>query len=247
MCALKLTPDQARKFCRDGYLRLPGVVPDALVSRARRLLFGRMGELRRAAARAVSSGDTEALAEISRSMGRSEGSDVIMDLFNATSIKSVVESAFGAEVVPLRGAQIATRYPADDDLETNEAGYQNVDTPHFGWCGHLDGLWNGGLPTPVAGSVLAPDEERLWNAEQSTNGALKNFPEFNTNIANYTALVGVALSDQRASGAGNLGLLRGGHRHMETFFRWQRDRGSPLGPEPRPGRHAEVVRPAQQP
>ena len=48
---------------------------------------------------------------------------------------------------------------------------------------------------------------------------------------NFTALVAVALSDQTQEGAGNVGLLKGAHHHMERFFRAQRDAGGPLGPD----------------
>ena len=63
------------------------------------------------------------------------------------------------------------------------------------------------------------------------NGALKYHPDHNANIACFTALVGIALSDQAVEGTGNLGLLKGGHHQMEAFFRWQREQGGPLGPE----------------
>jgi hypothetical protein len=46
-------------------------------------------------------------------------------------------------------------------------------------------------------------------------------PEFNANIQNFTALVGVALTDQRKEGVGNLGVLKGAHHAMEEFFQEQ--------------------------
>jgi hypothetical protein len=101
-------------------------------------------------------------------------SEAIMDLFNRSPLIGLVEHAFGTSVQSVRGAQLATLYPAEDDDKTNEAGYLNRDTPGYGWCPHLDGLWNGGIATPP---------------------------------------------------------LRGGHHHMERFFRSQRDQGGPLGPE----------------
>lgn len=68
-----------------------------------------------------------------------------------------------------------------------------------------------------------------------------------TSIANFTCLVGVALSDQSLEGSGNLGVLKGAHRHMSEFFRWQRKNSNNehpvvLGPEgpgwPRENEHA---------
>ena len=237
-----LSNEQATRFKRDGFLRLRGVVPKASVLAARRQIFERIGALRQAAGSASDSGETARLAEATRLMNRSGGSEAIMNLFNASPLKKLVSYAFDAPVYPVRGAQLATLYPAEDDLKTNESGYLNEDTPHFGWCGHLDGLWNGGIATPAAGSKLNAEEERGWNSDPSTNGGKRRYPEHDCNIANFTALVGVALSDQRSEGAGNLGFLRGGHRHMEAFFRRQRDLGGPLGPEgpgwPREDLHA---------
>lgn len=63
------------------------------------------------------------------------------------------------------------------------------------WGGHLDGLH-----TP-------------------TNGVPKGV------LGTFTCLVGVALSEQRAEFAGNLGVLKGGHRINERFFQSQREAG----------------------
>jgi hypothetical protein len=69
------------------------------------------------------------------------------------------------------------------------------------WGGHLDGLH-----TP-------------------TNGVPKGV------LGTFTCLVGVALSAQQTPFAGNLGLLAGGHRLVETFFQQQRSSGEgTLGP-----------------
>ena len=154
-----------------------------------------------------------------------------MDLLNATPVIDLVESAFDAPCHPVRGAQLATLWPAEDDRKTNEAGYLNVDTPHHGWCPHLDGLWNGGIATPAAGSTLTAADAERWYSDPSTNGGSRRYSEHNTSIANFTGLVGIALSDQRVVGSGNLGLLRGGHHPMEAFFREQLAQGGPLGPE----------------
>lgn len=78
---------------------------------------------------------------------------------------------------------------------------------------------------------MTADEWTAWDQEPSTNGCVKCFPEQNVNIASFTALVGVALSDQTVAGVGNLRLLKGGHLEMQKFFRWQRDQGGPLGPD----------------
>ena len=226
-----LSTEQKQKLHRDGYLVLKQVIPKDKTDKARRLLFERMGALRRAAVQAVASGDMEPLEAASQLMGRSGASDTIMSLFNETPIKPLLESAFGGPVSPVRGAQLATLYPAEDDHAVNEAGFRNIDTPFAGWCGHLDGLWNGGIATPPVDRELSLEEEEKWQGERGMNSAAKYHPEHNTNISCFTALVAVALSDQRLEGVGNLGLLKGGHHKMEAFFRWQRDQGGPLGPE----------------
>lgn len=237
-----LTQEQAEKFYRDGFLHLKGIVPQTLVQAARRTIYERMGRLRVQAAITARNGDMESLAQATRLMGRSGGSAEIMNLLNASPVIDFVECALGAPLYPVRGAQLATLYPAEDDFTTNEAGYRNVDTPHHGWCPHLDGLWNGGIATPAAGSTLAVADEQRWYSDPSTNGGTRYYPEHNTCIANFTGLIGIALSDQRVVGSGNLGLLRGGHHHMETFFLEQHARGGPLGPEgpgwPREDRNA---------
>ena len=135
------------------------------------------------------------------------------------ALKKILEKALGSKVLPVRSAQLATLFPSDTGDATNEYGYLDKDTPHYGWTGHLDGLWNGGTAVPRVGTRLRGEKLKSWNASKSTNGVNKTNPEFNANIMNFTALVGIALSDQMSLGSGNLGVLRGGHRHMERFFR----------------------------
>jgi hypothetical protein len=152
-----------------------------------------------------------------------------MGLVRRTPLEALLASMFGCDVFPIRGAQIATQFPADDALATNEAGWLSRDTPHNGWVGHIDGVWNGGIPAPSVSQRFSAEEEARWYTDPGTNGVPRQAGK-GTHVTNFTALIGVALSDQRADGAGQLGLLRGGHRHMEAFFRRQRAAGGPLGP-----------------
>ncbi|NKB96947.1 MAG: hypothetical protein GKR90_00385 [Pseudomonadales bacterium] len=226
-----MTPEQAKRFHRDGFLVLPKAVPANMAIAARRLLFEQVGSLRNAIRYGATNKASSDLAEAAQAAFRSGGDPRFMDLFNQTNIKRCLEKALGDAVREVRGAQLATLYPDDRDKVTNETGYQNRDTPHNQWAGHLDGLWNGGTPPPRAGTNIRGRHLAAWQVERSTNGGRLTFPEFNANIANFTALVGVALSDQRALGCGNLGLLKGGHKHMETFFQSQDALGGPLGPD----------------
>jgi hypothetical protein len=231
-----VTAEQAKKFVRDGFVCLPGAVPEDAAMEARRLLFERMGRLRDAAAHTVfgkrdKRRNAPGLKEALIGAFGSAGSDVFMGLFEESGLKKTVERAVGGKLLPMTGVQIATLFPADSAGETNEAGYLNRDTPHHGWVGHLDGLWNGGTQVPRAGTNIRGKHLAAWRREPSTNGMVREFAQHNANLANFTALVGVALSDQRREGSGNLGLLRGAHKHMAAVFRTQREHGGPLGPD----------------
>lgn len=226
----QLTLKQKQRLYRDGYLVLRQVVPKEMVQAARRYQFLRIGRLQRVAGKAMATGDASILGDALRELGGSRD-PVIVDLLTKSPVKPLLESAFGAPMLPVTGAQLATLFPGQDDERVNESGYRNIDTPHHGWIGHLDGLWNGGTPPPPIDRELSAEEEARWDADRGTNTVPKYHPEHNANITNFAALVGICLSDQRVEGAGNLGVLKGAHRRMEQFFRWQRDQGGPLGPE----------------
>lgn len=151
-------------------------------------------------------------------------------LFNETPLKPLLEAAFADSIAPARGAQVATLFPSDPGDDVNESGYRDCDTPFHGWVGHLDGLWNGGTRPPSIGVELTAEARAAWYGENGTNTVARTNPG-GINIWNFTALVGVALSDQTQEGAGNLGVLRGAHHHIEAFFRSQRAAGGPLGPD----------------
>ena len=205
----RLTRNQKRAFYRDGFVILQGIVPPDMVTAARRGVFAGLGASERAHGNAA----------------------VFTDLFNATGLIAIVAEALGPSE-PASAAQLAARFPSDPDDRINEAGYPDRDTPFHGWHGHLDGLWNGAAPMHQAVDRPMTDEELgAWNEEPSRNGCRKRFPTQNVNIMNFSALVGVALSDQTEEGVGNVGLLKGAHHQMERFFRGQRDTGGPLGPD----------------
>jgi hypothetical protein len=229
----QINPEQAGKIAADGYLQRKGIIPEPMVQAAQREISQRTGRLRAAAGRTTQPDDLDALNQALKMTYRADKDDAnsaIMDLINRSPLTDLLNSALGS-LFPIDSAQIATLYPAEDACRTNEAGYLNIDTPHNGWCPHLDGLWNGGTSVPAVGKPLAASRLKDWYTDTGTNGARLAYPEHNTCIANFTALVGVALSDQRAIGSGNLGLLRGGHRHMEKFFQSQMEQGGPLGPD----------------
>ena len=212
---------------RDGFLILRKAVPAEMVSAARRVLNTHLGALSQSAQR------SKKMAAVRRAAAASAmGSDPrLLDTFNKTAVVKTVEAFFGSPVKPAQRAQVATKFPDDALMQVNESGYRNKDTPFHGWFGHLDGLWNGGTPVPDVDEVFTPYKKRMWYRDPSTNGTSRTHPEFNCNLSNFTALVGVALSDQRLEGTGNLGLLKGAHRKMGRFFQKQRDAVGPLGPD----------------
>ena len=227
---------------RDGYLVLRGVVPDPLVKAARRVLNRALGQLANHARFLAVDDDALAEADASalqarmkraaRDYERANSDPAILTLLNDTAIKPFIEAAMGAPILPARGAQLATLFPWPPSRYVNESGYRDCDTPFHAWHGHLDGLWNGAtemhqdIDTPMTEEALAQ-----WSASPSRNQQPREYPERGVNIGSFTALVGVALSDQTEEGAGNLGVLAGAHHHMERFFQMQRARGGPLGPD----------------
>ena len=85
--------------------------------------------------------------------------------------------------------------------------------------------------SPKIGKIMTKNELRQWNKEISTNGVNKRCIELNCNIFNFTALVGIPLSDQIKNGDGNVGVLKGAHHKMENFFKMQFKAGGPIGPD----------------
>ena len=222
---------QSRVFYRKGYLKVPEIVSQNKVEAARKEVFSAIGSFLSSAGASSRSGSLKDLSQAASLIGGLGKKEVFLDLFNKTKLKPMLEKALGSKIIPVRASQLAILFPGESGESTNEYGYLDKDTPHYGWTGHLDGLWNGGIAVPPVGSRLRGDKLKAWNSTQSTNGVLKENREFNCNIMNFTALIGVALSDQRAPGSGNLGVLRAGHRHMEQFFRYQLANGGPLGPD----------------
>ena len=125
-----------------------------------------------------------------------------------------------------------------------QCGYPGDSIPWWGWSGHLDGQWAGGcVPPDTPEDQVADDRYSFanpkkqtfgadphWYADPSTNGSPLH-PSEASNLANFTVLVGVALSDQTTEGCGNLGLLRGGWKVVNDVLYRQHIAGGPMGPE----------------
>ena len=95
--------------------------------------------------------------------------------------------------------------------------------------GHLDGMWSGGADVPQQRGAVSEQ----WRTPVAFNGcALVPGDGANpgANLTNFTAIVGVALSDQTRDGRGNLGVLRGMHLPISAACARQASAGHAIGP-----------------
>lgn len=120
-----LSPAQRREFHDEGYLVLPGAVPEAAVRRVRRAINHSLGE------------EGMAKDDLPRFRAQSYCSELrsdlaILDLMTRTSVWGSVESLMGEGAVQEpKGGQIALRFPSPPGTDPGP--------PH----GHLDGLGSG--------------------------------------------------------------------------------------------------------
>ena len=238
-----MTPEQKEEFYQNGYLVYRGVVPQQKVIRAAQVLYedlSRMWHESMALGRRLRFDTTSDLSEAQKNWTdvvktalRTGVHEAILDLVAPQDAlcQSIVD-ALGGPFRELKGAQLATIFPSQPSSRITECGYRADEIPFWGWHGHLDGLWNGSAPVhqrtdrPMNSTELA-----AWSKENGRNGVRRTFPKYNANVSNFTALLGIPLSDQMLEGCGNLGLLRGAHHIIEQFFQEQRDLGGPLGPD----------------
>jgi hypothetical protein len=151
---------------------------------------------------------------------------------------------FLEEVAP-RGCQVAIVPPqhhaerggvrtAGDGERIGINGWRAKDQPIFKelggpWQAHLDGVWSGGAPPLQSRDADTHD----WYHGPPSNGCPGPHdlhPNPGMRHINWTALVGVALTDQTLPGSGALGVLDGMHTEMAAFFRRQQAAGGPIGP-----------------
>ena len=101
---------------------------------------------------------------------------------------------------------------------------------------HVDGGWAG--LCPLSQNEIAASGSTLHNwghdgdpRSMGPNGAapLWQDPQRRLAIGSYTALVGVCLSDQLDPGKGQFAVRKGAHESVQSFFRYQRDQGGPIG------------------
>ena len=239
-----LSPEELQSFVEDGYVVLRDIVPRSVVETARRTFYRSIQTSLTQYQRLIGSlvqdsedgSDKDTLREranLASSWMRLGRHPDFCNLVNEdTDVRKLVEQAMGGPVYGFQFSQVATRFPTEPSESVTESGYRDKDIPFYGWHGHLDGLWNGSkAPHQDLTRPMSEKEWKQWNQDKGRNGVQRTYPGTGTNITNFTALLGIPLSDQSREGVGNLGLLRGAHHPISSFFRYQRSQGGPLGPD----------------
>ena len=125
-----LSAAQKRFFYEEGYIKIPGAVPQIMVEAARHAMNHSIGS-------AGKQGEDLEKFRIASYGNELKNAPVLTDLFNKTPVVRVVEELLGeGHVQPCGGAQVALRFPGELGTEPGE--------PH----GHLDGLGTGTNGTP---------------------------------------------------------------------------------------------------
>ncbi|ALS28307.1 phytanoyl-CoA dioxygenase [Paenibacillus sp. 32O-W] len=166
---MQLTVSQKRQLFEQGYVTVPGVVPDIMTDAAIRAINRSLGE-----------GLPPERLPIYRAQSfcpELQAEPVITDLLHKTPAFDLLGSVIDtASIEPVRSGQIALRFPGKDDPPGNVHP-------------HIDGMYS------------------------PTNGVPKGI------IGNFTALVGIFLSDVAGPYAGNFTVWPGSHRINGEYFR----------------------------
>jgi hypothetical protein len=105
---MKLTFQQKQSMLTNGYIHVPGAIPNIMVDRALRHINHSVGE-----------GMPPERMQIFRAQSYApelQNQPPIADLFNRTPVKSLVEDLIGeGNTLPVNGGQIALRFPALQD------------------------------------------------------------------------------------------------------------------------------------
>lgn len=166
---MKLTFEQKKEFLKNGYIKIPGVVPKVMIDKALQAINHSVGE-------GMNVSDLPILRSLSY-CPELVNSQVITDLYNKTPISDLAESVIGeGQIKPITGGQIALRFPSMQDPPRNPSP-------------HLDGMYS------------------------SLNGVKEG------TIDNFTALVGIFLSDTPEPYSGNFTVWPGTHHIYEQYFR----------------------------
>lgn len=214
----QLTIEQKRQLFHDGYIILKNAVPQKLVDAAQtRIETARPGE------------------HLIRASG-------LTDLVNKSSVTQILHDTMGQFDAPTRVQAGVTRQSPPGDQFT-ALGYQDKDLPYFGHGLHAEGLFSGRSPQePMKGSpaeiyhhMIASgpkgDIGRSADVIGTNTDPLFQDPEMTLSVGSFTAFVIVALNDQTKPGVGQTAIIPGGHRVLESFYRWQHEQNGCIGPE----------------
>ena len=166
---MELTWEEKNELFERGFVKIPGVIPRAMVDGALRAINHSLG-------------NGMNVEDVPRMRSQSycpeiQRTPVIADLYNETPARLLAESVIGSEKIrPVTGGQIALRFP----IATHPAPLAKP---------HLDGMYS-----PMNGVPAGT-------------------------IQNFTALLGVMLSDLPYPDSGNLSVWPGTHRMFEQYFR----------------------------
>jgi hypothetical protein len=166
---MDLTDEQKTAFARDGYVKLPGIVPGEMVRRARRAINGYIGE--------KGLPPDEMSRYSAQSFCPGLGDDpIITDLYNGTPLRGIAESLIGPGMItPVRNGQIALRFPwADREAQPKVMGphIDGMYSPNNGVTKGtissftaLVGIFLSDLPDPFAGNFAVWPGTHLQHAE----------------------------------------------------------------------------------
>ena len=202
------TEKQKQQLFRDGFVVIKNAVPGEITGKARELIGAQLPRDERrllVPPELATHGD-------------------VISLFNDTCLARIMRNEMG---------------PFPDVISS-----QIAVTPPFNTVGgkpapHVDGSWSGAIPDSADEIDTAkgrPKDATRYFGENddlrgTNDGQLWLDPDRTISLGSYTALVGVALNDQRQPGNGQLAVLKGMHEEVEAAFRMQRDCGGPIGPE----------------
>ncbi len=177
---MRMTYEQERAIYEQGYVRVPGVVPRAMVNDALRAINHSIGE---------GMDRDEIVTMRSRSYAQElTQTPVISGLFNDTPARALAESAIGP-IEPVTGGQIAIRFPSPADPPGEPSPHiDGMHSPHNGVpegeilnFTMLVGVLLSELTEPYAGNFTVwPGTHRLYEEyfrERGPESLLDGMPE----------------------------------------------------------------------
>eukprot|EP01043_Picozoa_sp_COSAG02_P014174 COSAG02_NODE_579_length_20073_cov_2118.572745_14_plen_238_part_00 len=176
------TEEHCAELYDNGYLILRGAVQPELVAPARAALESGAG---------------------------GSAPEVLALLYESMLEPFLCEGLRGGGFNKVEGSQAGANGPREPGTRCMQTGWPEVDVPFYGWCGHVDGIWSGGASAPNGRDDPDFDPDKFYS-EPAVNGHMLEYGEHEgcgVNLQLFSALVGVALSEQQMDGAGQIGVL----------------------------------------